>query len=89
MIAACRWPWPGAVARSAETRRQSGEEDDDVAEVTVSRALIDRYKRNLKAYCESLKEYCTRRGVSYLFTSTEVGFDQLVLSYLRHRGLIQ
>jgi len=64
-------------------------EDDDVAEVTVSRALLDRYKVNLQAYCQSLRDFCTRRGVSYLFTSTAVPFDQLVLNYLRHKGLIQ
>ncbi len=64
-------------------------EDDDVAEVTVSRALINRYKHNLQAYCSALKEYCTRRGISYLFTSTAVPFDQMVLNYLRHRGLLR
>ena len=64
-------------------------EDDDVAEVTASRALINRYKQNLRAYCGQLKEYCTRRGISYLFTSTEVPFDQIVLSYFRQRGLLK
>ena len=64
-------------------------EDQDVAEVTVSRALLNRYKQNLQAYCGSLKEYCTRRGISYLFTGTDVPFDQLVLSYLRRRGLLK
>lgn len=64
-------------------------EDDDIAEVTVSQALLNRYKQTLRAYCESLREYCTRRGVSYLFTTTEVGFDQMVLSYLRQRGLLR
>lgn len=64
-------------------------EDDDVAEVTVSRALINRYKQNLQAYCGALREFCTRRGISYLFTSTNVPFDQLVLSYLRRRGLLK
>jgi uncharacterized protein (DUF58 family) len=64
-------------------------EDDDVAEVTVSRALLNRYKQNLQAYCEALKEFCTRRGISYLFTGTDVAFDQLVLSYLRRRGLLK
>jgi uncharacterized protein (DUF58 family) len=63
-------------------------EDDDVAEVTVSRALLNRYKHTLQAYCQSIRDFCTRRGVTYLFTSTEVAFDQLVLSYLRRRGLI-
>jgi len=64
-------------------------EDADLAEVTISRALINRYKRNLQAYCQGLREFCTRRGISYLFTSTAVPFDQLVLGYLRHRGLLR
>jgi len=64
-------------------------EDDDVAEVTISRALINRYKQNLQAYCEQLREYCTRRGITYMFTSTEVPFDQIVLSYFRQRGLLK
>ena len=63
-------------------------EDDDTAEVTVGRALINRYKQNLQAYCGGLKEYCSRRGISYLFTSTDVPFDQIVLSYFRKRGLL-
>ncbi|HUU82030.1 MAG TPA: DUF58 domain-containing protein [Phycisphaerae bacterium] len=64
-------------------------EDHDMAEVTVSRALLNRYKQNLQAYCGSLKEFCARRGISYLFTGTDVPFDQLVLSYLRRRGLLK
>ncbi|UCF32381.1 MAG: DUF58 domain-containing protein [Phycisphaerales bacterium] len=64
-------------------------EDEDLAEVTISRALINRYMQNLKAYCQSLSEFCTRRGISYFFTGTEVPFDQLILTYFRRRGLIQ
>lgn len=64
-------------------------EDDDAAEVTIGRALLNRYRHNLQAYCSSLRDYCSRRGVSYLFTSTKVPFDQIVLSYFRQRGLIQ
>jgi len=64
-------------------------EDQDQAEVTVRRALLNRYKQNLQAYCSTLKQYCSRRGINYLFTSTEVPFDQLVLNYLRSRGLLK
>jgi uncharacterized protein (DUF58 family) len=64
-------------------------EDNDVAEVSVSRALINRYKNNLQAYCQGLRDYCTRRGMSYLFTSTAVPFDQIVLTYLRRKGLLK
>src|SRR5438067_1783842 len=64
-------------------------EDDDVAEVTVSRALIDRYKKNLAAYRAGLYEFCTRRGATCLFTSNQVPFETLVLTYLRQRGLVR
>lgn len=64
-------------------------EDDDAAEVTVSRTLLNRYRQNLQAYCERIKEYCARRGVNYLFTSTDVPFDQIILSYFRQRGLLK
>ena len=36
-----------------------------------------------------LAEFCTRRGVNYLFTSNQVPFDRLVLGYLRQRGLVR
>ena len=64
-------------------------EDDDLAEVTVNRALLNRYKKNLNAYCTQLRDFCARRNVSYLFSSTDVPFDQLVLTYLRRRGLLK
>ncbi len=63
-------------------------EDEDVAEVTISKPLLTKYKAMLTAYCTELKDYCTRRGITYLFTNTRVPFDALVLSYLRQRGLL-
>ena len=64
-------------------------EDDDVAELTVNGPLLKRYKQNLAAYCTGLHDFCTRRGVSCLFTSNQVPFDRLVLTYLRQRGLVR
>jgi uncharacterized protein (DUF58 family) len=63
-------------------------EDDDTAEVSITQPLIKQYKANLNAYCLSLKQYISRRGGTYLFTSTAVPFDTLVLNYLRERGLL-
>src|SRR3954468_22466197 len=63
-------------------------EDDDLAEVSITQPLIKKYKQNLNAYCLALKDYVTRRGGTYLFTSTAVPFDTLVLNYLRERGLL-
>jgi len=64
-------------------------EDGQTAEVTISRPLLEKYRATLTAYCRGLKDYCTRRGATYLFTSTRVPFDALVLSYLRQRGLLR
>lgn len=64
-------------------------EDGDEAEVTISAPLLKKYKETLAAYRGKLAEFCTRRGVNYLFTSNQVPFDRLVLGYLRQRGLIR
>ncbi len=63
-------------------------EDDDLAEVSITQPLMKQYKANLNAYCLAVKDYVTRRGATYLFTSTAVPFDTLVLNYLRERGLL-
>src|SRR6266436_603718 len=64
-------------------------EDEDVAEITVSGPLLKRYKQNLAAYRASIHEFCSRRGVTYLFTSNQVPFERLVLTYLRQKGLVR
>jgi uncharacterized protein (DUF58 family) len=64
-------------------------EDEDVAEITVSGPLLKRYKQNLAAYRAALHQFCSRRGVTCLFTSNQVPFDRLVLTYLRQRGLVK
>jgi len=63
-------------------------EDADMAEVSVTQPLMKQYKSTLNAYCLSLKDYLTRRGGTYLFSSTSVPFETLVLNYLRERGLL-
>lgn len=64
-------------------------EDGDLAEVTISAPLLKRYRANLDAYCAAVKDFCTRRGISYLFTTNQRPFDKIVLNYLRERGLVK
>jgi uncharacterized protein (DUF58 family) len=63
-------------------------EDGDIAEVSVSPALLRRYKTNLQAYCQHVRDQCLRRGVAYMVSETDVPFETLVLKYLRQRGLL-
>ena len=64
-------------------------EDDDVADVTISAPLMKRYKQTLAALVDSVREYCTRRGMAYLLARNEVSVDELVTGYLRTRGLVR
>ncbi len=64
-------------------------EDDDIAEITVSQPLLQRYERTLAGFIDGAREFCTRRGMSYLMTSTETPVEQIVSNYLRKRGLVR
>ena len=64
-------------------------EDDDIAEITISAPLLKRYKDNLNAFVGGLKQWCTKRGITYIFTTNHNPFDKLILNYLRERGLVK
>jgi uncharacterized protein (DUF58 family) len=64
-------------------------EDEDVAEITVSAPLLKRYKDTLNAFVGGLKDWCTKRGITYIFTTNQNPFDKLILNYLRERGLVK
>lgn len=64
-------------------------EDDDTAEITVSAALLKRYKDNLNAYCGKLRDFCVRRGMMHLTIDTSTDLNTLLLDYLRKRGLLK
>lgn len=64
-------------------------EDRDVAEVTVTAPLLKRYEQTLNAFVTGVRDFCTRRGMSYILTSTETPIEQLVLHYFRARGLVR
>ncbi len=64
-------------------------EDDDVAEVTVSAALLKQYKQNLDGFCGKLREFCVRRGMMHLTIDTDTNMETLLLDYLRKRGLLK
>jgi uncharacterized protein (DUF58 family) len=64
-------------------------EDDDIAEVTISRPLLEKYKRTVAAFVDGAREFCVRRGMSYLMASTDKSVETLVANYLRKRGLVR
>jgi len=64
-------------------------EDGDTTDVTISAPLLKSYRRSLETFIGTLKQYAGGRGMNYLLAPTSVGFDVLILDYLRRRGLVQ
>lgn len=64
-------------------------EDDDVAEVTISAPLLARYKQTLASFTAGAQEFCGKRGMNYLLTSTERPVEELMATWLRKRGLVR
>jgi uncharacterized protein (DUF58 family) len=64
-------------------------EDDDVAEITTSRPLLDRYQKSLRSFLEGAREFCTRRGITYLTARSDMPVERMVSDYLRRRGLVR
>ncbi|MCX7048372.1 MAG: DUF58 domain-containing protein [Candidatus Sumerlaeota bacterium] len=58
-------------------------------ELTITPRLKQQYKRNVEAYCQQIKDYCTRYGMSYTFARTDEGIEDLLLKRLRESGLVK
>jgi uncharacterized protein (DUF58 family) len=64
-------------------------ETGDTREVTVSRSLLDAYKRAHEDYCKELEAYCTKYAMPFFRTHTAIPFDQLVLKIFRSGGFLR
>lgn len=64
-------------------------EDGDAAEVTISAPLLKRYKSNLAAYNDGLREFCARREIGLITVRSDTPIDTLILDYLRQRGVLR
>lgn len=59
------------------------------AEVSMSRALLKSYGRNLDGFIEQVRSYCVARGVGYVPVSSDITFERLTLDMLRKGGLLR
>ena len=69
--------------------RLTDTEDGDVAEVTVTGALLKRYRKRLDTYCGTLREFCTRVGMMHVMIDSSVDMQVLLVEYLRKRGMLK
>jgi len=64
-------------------------ETADTVDITMAGPIMRAYRRTVDAFCDSLKGFCNERGATYIFTTTEVPFEELVLNYLKGGGLLK
>ena len=64
-------------------------ETGQTKEVTISRALLDAYRREHERYCDELNAFCTKRTIPYFRTHTRLAFDELVLRIFRQGGFLR
>lgn len=64
-------------------------EDRDETEVTASPGLIEQYRANLGAWCADLRDFAVRRSIMHMVVDTSTEVDELLLEYMRRRGLLR
>jgi uncharacterized protein (DUF58 family) len=63
-------------------------ETGQTQEVSIDSTLLDLYAEKFASWQGALENYCRRRGINYIQVTTDQPFDELVLHYLRRRGVI-
>jgi hypothetical protein len=63
-------------------------ETGETQDVTVDQKAIELYRQEFQAWQHELIEFSQRRAIHYIQVETSTPFDDLVLHYLRRRGLI-
>jgi len=64
-------------------------EDGSECEITVTTPLVAKYQDRLDQYCEAIRNQCTRIGAGNVRVPTDVDMEQLLVEYLRGRGLLR
>jgi len=70
-------------------------EDADLADLTVTSALLKKYEQTVRAYFTRLRDFCAARSISLMLdsdglpVSSDKPIDTILLDYLRRRGLLR
>lgn len=69
--------------------RLTDAESGKATEVSISPALIARYKAGVQAYIQKLRGECMKRGIAHFLVATDTPIEQLVLGALRRGGMLR
>lgn len=57
-------------------------------EVSIESGILDLYRLKFQEWQGGIESFCKRRGINYLQVTTDMPFEDLVLQYLRQRGVV-
>ncbi len=64
-------------------------EDGDITEITLSPYVLERYRETVEQFMQEARAFCSRRGITYLATRSDLPLDELVTDYLQKRGVLR
>lgn len=64
-------------------------ETGEQREVTVTQTLLRRYRQRFAEFCADIEGFCSRYGCGYMRITNKTPFEELILKYLRRRGLLE
>ena len=64
-------------------------ETDEKREITVTQTLLRKYQNRLANFCGGIESFCSRCGCTYIRVTSQSPFEDLILSYLRRRGMVK
>jgi uncharacterized protein (DUF58 family) len=64
-------------------------ETEEYTEISVSPALLKKYRENVRGFREEIQKYCRARNITYIPATTDTPLETLTLQVLRRGGLVQ
>jgi uncharacterized protein (DUF58 family) len=64
-------------------------EDGDTTEITLTNVVLKRYRETVQAFIENAKQFCSRRGITYVMARSDTPIESLITDYLQKRGVIR
>lgn len=63
-------------------------ESAENCDLVISASMLRRYKKSFDEFREQMRRYCMKYSIVYSLASTDVPFDQFILSVLQRGGLV-
>ena len=70
-------------------RRLIDVEDGDSSEITLNNHALQKYKETVTSFISGIKNFCSKRSITYLPVQTETPVETIVTKYLRQRGVVR